>query len=48
MDADKLCGACCVVSCITLFFLIISSFSSLEINELGLDYSSISKTVGDG
>jgi len=45
MEASQLCAVCYCISTITLFFMIISAFSSLEVNELGLDYSSISKTV---
>ena len=34
-----------VIGVITLFILIISSYSSLEVNEIALDYSGISKSV---
>ena len=37
--------ACFFVSALTLLILISSSFNSLEANEYGLDYSSLSKSV---
>jgi hypothetical protein len=43
----KLCGGCLIISLITGIILIIVSFKSLDINEYGLDYSSISKTIDD-
>jgi len=36
---------CTIISAITLFILILNSFSSLEFNEYGLDYSGITKSV---
>ena len=36
---------CMALCCFTLFMLIIVSFSSLEANEVGLNYSAISKEV---
>jgi len=36
---------CTIISAITLFILILSSFSSLEFNEYGLDYSGITKEI---
>ncbi|CAD8047988.1 unnamed protein product [Paramecium sonneborni] len=40
-----ICGACCGISSFILFLMIILSFSSLDYNEVGLDYSSITKTI---
>ncbi|KAL4470381.1 hypothetical protein ABPG74_011992 [Tetrahymena malaccensis] len=36
---------CVITTLICLIFVIICSFSSLQVNEYGLDYSSISKTI---
>ena len=36
---------CVAITLFTLFILLMNAFSSLEINEYGLDYSAISKTV---
>jgi hypothetical protein len=36
---------CCILSTITVIVLISISFRTLDINEYGLDYSSISKTI---
>lgn len=33
------------MACLTLIILLSLSFSSLDVNEYGLDYSSISKTI---
>ena len=41
----QVCCGCFALSILTFLILIIISFSSLEVNEYGLDYSSISKTV---
>lgn len=41
----QICCGCFVLSILTFLILIIISFASLEVNEYGLDYSSISKTV---
>ncbi|KAL4493157.1 hypothetical protein ABPG72_003242 [Tetrahymena utriculariae] len=43
---SKICGACCIISTVTLVIMIFSSFASLEVNEYGLDYSYISKSIG--
>jgi len=40
-----LCGICCCVVLVTFVILLATSFSSLEFNEWGLDYSGITKTV---
>lgn len=40
-----ICGTCCGISSFILFLMIILSFSSLDYNEVGLDYSSITKTI---
>ncbi|EGR27141.1 SPFH domain band 7 family protein [Ichthyophthirius multifiliis] len=44
--STKICVICLGISIITLFTLLLSSFNSLEVNEYGLDYSSISKSIG--
>ena len=36
---------CCILSTITVIVLLAVSFRTLDINEYGLDYSSISKTI---
>jgi len=41
----KLCGGCCCITMVITIILISISFSSLEVNEYGLDYSYISETV---
>jgi len=40
-------GACCCIAVLTTIILLVYSFDSLEVNEYGLDYSSISKTVAE-
>jgi hypothetical protein len=42
---EELCCYCCVCGCVTLLLVLLMSFSSLEFNEYGLDYSSISKSA---
>lgn len=44
-EFTSLCGTCCATSSFILFIMIIISFSSLDYNEVGLDYSSITKTI---
>lgn len=44
-EFTEICGICCCISSVILFIMILMSFSSLDYNEVGLDYSSISKTI---
>lgn len=44
-EFTNLCGVCCGISSFILLIMIITSFSSLDYNEVGLDYSSITKTI---
>lgn len=44
---QSLCICCAITSAITLLILLINSFSSLEFNEYGLDYSSITKSINE-
>lgn len=44
-EFTSLCGVCCGISSFILLIMIITSFSSLDYNEVGLDYSSITKTI---
>lgn len=44
-EFTSLCGLCCALSSFILFIMLISSFSSLDYNDVGLDYSSITKTI---
>lgn len=47
-DAVRYCaGCCCCGGLITAIVLIAISFSVLEATEMGLDYSSVSKSVSD-
>lgn len=45
IDFQGLCMASCILSSFVLFILLISSFSSLDYNDVGLDYSAITKTI---
>eukprot|EP01015_Nassula_variabilis_P023204 TRINITY_DN4329_c0_g1_i4.p2 TRINITY_DN4329_c0_g1~~TRINITY_DN4329_c0_g1_i4.p2 ORF type:complete len:308 (-),score=28.49 TRINITY_DN4329_c0_g1_i4:122-1045(-) len=43
----QMCGICAAVSALTFLILLIGSFSSLEYNEYGLDYSWVTKSVNE-
>jgi hypothetical protein len=42
---EKICGSCACCSVITLIIFLCFSFRSVEINEYGLKYSSVTKTI---
>jgi len=45
-DALKVfCGACVCISVTTLILLVVFSFRILDVNEYGLNYSTITKTI---
>lgn len=40
---ETICGTCLCIGATVTLFLVIGAFSTLDINEIGLNYSAISK-----